>query len=42
MDASPVRCLKLVETFSLLTTTYADGQQTEEIMFMADCLADVV
>lgn len=26
-----------------VTTTYADrGQQTEEIMFMADCLADVV
>ena len=24
------------------TTTYADGQQTKEIMFMADCLADVV
>lgn len=24
------------------TTTYADDQQTEEIMFMAECMADVV
>ena len=42
MDASPIRCLAAGGDLVFFTTTYADGQQTEEIMFMADCLADVV